>query len=58
MIGVEEEIELSVLVINLVEVTTESDVVTAVVVTTVPFDEELACLFASSINLSATSAFS
>jgi hypothetical protein len=44
------------LVIDSVCVTTVSEVVIAVVVTTVVFPEPVACLFASSIKLSATSA--
>lgn len=47
----------AVLVIEAVDVTTVFAVVTAVVVTTVPFPDPVACLFANSIKLSATSAF-
>jgi hypothetical protein len=54
--GVVEAGKLGVLVTESVDVTTVS-VVTAVLVTTVPFPELVACLFANSIKLSATSAF-
>ncbi len=50
-------VELGVLVSDTIETVTESVVVTDVVVTTVPFPEEPACLFANSIKFSATSAF-
>jgi hypothetical protein len=56
-IGVVGATELGVLVTESVDVTTVSVVVTAVLVTTVPFPELVACLFANSIKLSATSAF-
>ena len=57
MDDVVEGVEVGVLVMESVEVTTVSVVVTAVVVTTVEFPEPVACLFANSIKLSATSAF-
>jgi hypothetical protein len=55
--GVVVGAELAVLVIESVDVTTVSVVVTAVLVTTVvPFPVPVACLFANSIKLSAASA--